>query len=274
MYERYWQFSRRPFDGDGGADSFFPGRTHQGCLLKLRYLVDQQKGIAAVVGEHGAGKTYVTRVYESETPPEVAGPFVRLMIPQLSPAGMLAYLAAKLGAEGGAPESDHAVLERLEQTLGAHTSAGRHPILVVDDAHLLDVAHLELLRLLLNLRDTEAAQFSIVLCGRPELLGQLEMVAGLNQRLVVRAAVEPLDEHEVGPYLAQRLKSAAGTGSEFDEAAVRRIWQLSQGVPRRINQLADLALLVGYADGRRRVAAVEVDAAAEELLSIAIPAAA
>lgn len=273
MYEGHWQLYRRPFDIDE-ASSFYPARTHQGAMLKLRYLVDQAKGIAALVGEHGVGKTFLTRVFEAEASPELAGPFVRLMVPQLSPEGMLAYLAARLGAPCPSLQPDHVVLERLEGALAEHAAAGACPVLVIDDAHLLEIEHLELIRLLLNLNEAGTARFSVLLCGRPELLGRLETVAGLDQRVVVRAALEPLEEDEVGPYLVHRLNSAGGTGAEFNPGAVRRIWQLSQGCPRRINQLADLALLVGYADSLPTIGPVEVDAAAEELYSIVVPAAA
>jgi general secretion pathway protein A len=274
MYEQHWSLKTRPFAEGRQAEGYVATHTHQGALLKLRYLVEQRQGAGVLVGEHGLGKSYVTRVLEADCRETQAGPFVRLLLPQLSPAGILAYWAHRMGAVIPSVASEHDVLLGLERRLAELCREGLHPVLVVDDAHLLDVAHLDMLRLALNLRESGDMEFSIILAGRPELLGLLEMSAGLAQRIAVRAGLDPLDARETADYISSRMKTAGGTGEEFSPAAALRLWQLSQGVPRRINQLCELTLLVGFADALTTIGAVEVDAAAEELLSVSVPRAA
>lgn len=269
MYEGYWKLSRRPFDDGAVPEFFFPARTHQAALLKLRYLVEQKKGIGLIVGEHGLGKSFLTHVLEHEPHGEGIGPFVRLVIPQLNPSGTLAYLAGRLGAEFHEHAPDQTVLRVLETRLEAFRDAGQRPVLVIDDAQLLDVPHLNMLRLLLNLREEGRGEFSIILSGRTELLARLTRIAALDQRVMVRAALLPLEADEVLGYVQHRTQAAGCRERIFHERSARTIWELSQGIPRRINQICDLAMLVGFADDLKGIGPVELEAAAEELHAVA-----
>jgi general secretion pathway protein A len=269
MYEAYWNLQQRPFEDALAAEFYFASRTHQTALLKLRYLLDQRKGIGLIAGEHGLGKTLLTHVLEREGGRSEAADFVRLVIPQLSPSGTLAYLAGRLGAPVSSRDGDECVLRGLEEQLQERQQAGRHCVFVIDDAHLLEIEHLHLLRLLLNLREAGRADFSLILSGRTELLARLTRLGALDQRIVVRAALEPLSAEETPVYVQQRLRAAGRETAVFSAAAAQAIWELSQGIPRRINQLCDLALLVGFVDELQTIDAVEIEAAAEELLAVA-----
>ncbi len=269
MYLQHWNLLRRPFDDGAAPEFYYSSPTHQACLLKLRYLVEQQKGLAVLAGEHGLGKTYLSQVLESELNETGSTSFVRLIFPQLSPAGMLEYLARRLGAGISHPESDACLLASLEERFSELQQEGQRIILLIDDAHLLEMAHLQLLRLLLNLREEKVGNFSMILSGRTELLARLQQLASLNQRIDVRTTVEPLTVEDVFNYARHRMKVAGATTPIFNEAAADAIWELSQGIPRRINQLCDLALLVGYVDQQRTICDIDVEAAAEELMSVA-----
>ncbi|WP_437225519.1 ExeA family protein [Planctomicrobium sp. SH661] len=269
MYEAHWHLLRRPFEDGAQPEFYYASQTHQTALLKLRYLVDQRKGIGLIAGEHGLGKSFLTHVLERDTRDDGIGPFFRLVFPQLSPAGTLAYFASRLGSSVTAKDSDDVVLLALERQLQAFQAEQKHVVLLIDDAHLLEVPQLHLLRMLLNLREEGRSDFSLILSGRTELLSRLQRVAALDQRVVVRTALEPLHQEEVLPYLRHRLSVAGRSSNIFNEQSARSIWELSQGIPRRINQICDLALLVGYVDELQSIQAVEIEAAAEELMSVA-----
>lgn len=269
MYEAHWKLRQRPFEDGARPEFYFPSKTHQAALLKLSYLIDQRKGIGLIAGEHGLGKTYLTHVLERDTRQQEQGLFVRLVFPQLSPAGTLAYLAGRLGSDVTAHDSDDVVLRALETQLESFQDQQRHVILLIDDAHLLEMQQLQQLRLLLNLRESGRSDFTMILSGRTELLSRLQRLAALDQRIVVRTALEPLTQAEILPYLQCRLSVAGRKETIFNESAAQSIWELSQGIPRRINQLCDISLLVGFVDELHAIQAVEIEAAAEELLSIA-----
>ncbi len=268
MYERYWNLSRRPFDDGAEPELYFPSTGHEASLLKLRYLVAQRKGLGVLAGEHGLGKTYLTHVLETELTAQGESPFLRLVFPQLSPTGTLSYLARRLGANIPFTVSDSEILAGLEQRLKELKAEGRHTVFVIDDAHLLEMPHLHALRLLLNLREEKVGDFSMILLGRTELFSRLQQLSALEQRVSVKTALEALPAGEILGYTSTRLRISGREEAVFTKSAANAIWQISQGIPRRINQLCDLAMLVGYVDQQKKITDIDVEAAAEELMSI------
>jgi general secretion pathway protein A len=161
------------------------------------------------------------------------------------------------------------LLRATERRLRQLTSIGKPPLLIVDEAHLLDVAHLQMLQLLLNLDDGRDVRMSLILAGHVELLPRVQRVGGLESRVAARCAISPLSNAETAEYVRHRLQVAGRPSGVFSDAALTTIAELSQGVPRRINQVCDLALLIGFADERRELSPVDVEAAAAELAGAA-----
>jgi general secretion pathway protein A len=150
-------------------------------------------------------------------------------------------------------------------------AAGQNNVLVIDEAQSLDVDVLEQLRLLTNLETNERKLLQIILIGQPELrdmLGQPELEQ-LAQRVVARFHLEPLDVAETRRYIRHRLAISGLNGPDlFERDAIQRIHKLTRGVPRRINQLCDRALLGAYGQGQSKVTLATVNAAAKEVLGL------
>ncbi|WP_437187723.1 ExeA family protein [Planctomicrobium sp. SH668] len=269
MYEAHWKLSTRPFDDGALPEFYYPSQLHQTALLKLRYLIEQRKGLGVIAGEHGVGKSFLTHVLESELAVQSNPQFLRLSFPQLSPTAILAYFASRLGSDVNARDPEDVILRGLETQLELLQKQGQHVVFVIDDAHLLENQQINTLRLLLNLREDRRSDFSMILAGRTELLSRLQRVAAIDQRVSVRTALEPLTAQEVSEYVQHRLHVAGRTEPIFDSKANQSLWELTQGVPRRINQLCDLSLLVGFVDELKSIHRVEIEAAAEELISVA-----
>jgi len=271
MYEGYWKLERSAFQGATEVANFFASRTHHAALLKLKYLIENRQGAGLLSGSHGLGKTFLTHVLESDLEPSV-GPVARMVFPQMAPTEMLSYLAAKLGAELPAHESHRTdlVLRHFESRLSDLARSGRHPLLIVDEAHLLEPEHFQTLHLLTNLPEEAGATFTLLLVGEPELIPKVQRVGALDDRVTVRTSLRPLTEEETRDYVLNRLERAGAPQGIFSRDAFRSLWETSLGVPRRINQLCDLSLLVGFADCLANVSEVEVEAAAEELGAVAV----
>lgn len=268
MYQAYWNLSQRPFENGASPGFYFPSPSHQASLLKFRYLIEQQKGLGLIVGEHGLGKTFLTHVIEHECSSEKIGPFIRLVIPALNASESLAYFAHRLGAENPPHQTGDQILLSLEARLRTLKAEKQHPVLIVDDAHLLSLEQLNLIRLLLNVHEGGIGSFSLILSGRTELLARIKKLPALDQRVAVRMALQPLDETEVLKYVRHRLETAGAANDFFDESAAESVFELSQGVPRRINQICDLALLVGFVDRLKTISSLEVETAADEILCV------
>jgi general secretion pathway protein A len=273
MYESYWRLERPAFRSQAPAEFFFAAHSQQAALLKLQYLVEERQGIAVLTGQAGAGKTFLLEAFRSQLP-DSAGPIVDVLFPQLTSEELLGYLAAKLNDNFAEPDRAgdrlDRVLRRLESQLARWAQQGKHPLIVIDDAQLIEDQHVfHALQQLLNYRRTDGPEFSIVLCGQPELVGQIRHHAALYERLAFVCAVQPLSEEETGEYIRYRLRAAGGDESIFDAASLHSIHHLSHGLPRRINRLCDFALLVGYADQLERISPTEIEAVAAELCPIA-----
>jgi general secretion pathway protein A len=141
-------------------------------------------------------------------------------------------------------------------------------VLIIDEAQNLSVGVLEQLRLLTNLETSERKLLQIILIGQPELrtmLGRADLEQ-LAQRVVARFHLDALSESETAQYVAHRLAVAGRTAPlPFTRAAMRRIYKLSRGVPRRINLLCGRALLGAYAMRRTMIDSDVVQTAAGEV---------
>lgn len=277
MYSQHWNLNHRPFENTLEPKCFFPSQTHQAALLKLRYLIETQKGAGVLVGPTGTGKTFVTHRLAQELSHQ-AGPWLNFVFPQMSPDDLLTDVAIRLGGESAAAGWPmHSVLPRsaslriIERSLSEHAHAGWHPVLVIDDAHLIDdPATLQALELLLNFQQPPQRAFSLILLGDRLLLSRLSRLPRFDERLAVRAMLQSLSPDETARYIRFRLEVAGARHAIFDAEALAEIAELSDGIPRRINRLADLALLVGYADGRKQLTAEDVASVSEELATVGV----
>lgn len=266
MYEDYWQLQRPAFRAMHPGEGYFPAHTHRAAKLKLRYLVEQKLSAALLIGDAGVGKSFLLDSYLSEMALP-AGPVVSVVVPLFGPLELIAYLARKLGDDHPhrATTFDD-VIGRWEQQLTALQEAGRHPVIVIDDAQTIeDRQILQTLHLLLNYRHGDRSTFTLILCGQPELAGQIARCPALQDRLAFTCALQPFDLEETAGYVRHRLLQAGAKTTIFDDEAIERIHQCTGGSPRHINRLCDFALLVGYADQLEQIAIEQVDAVAEEL---------
>ncbi len=129
---------------------------------------------------------------------------------------------------------------------------GRRVVLVLDEAHLLEAAQLETIRLLTNAEMDSAAPFAAVLVGQPTLRRRIKLgqFAALDQRIALRYAISGMQPEETKTYLAHHIKLAGRADPLISEAAAALIHQAARGLPRALNNLAIQALVAAYAAGR------------------------
>jgi len=270
MYESHWRLSQKPFEKGADSRFYYPAETHQSALLKLRYAVENRRSAALLAGPSGSGKTLLVDILRGGLDEQFT-PLVHLVFPQMPPADLLAYLADKLaGVEDdrpgdGVPQS----IGRIERFLVDNAAEGRHAVVAVDEAHLIDDAQtLEALRLLLNFVTPDGPGMTLLLVGQTGLLPNLDRMPQLEERLAVKSLLRPFSETETEAYITHRLKEAGATESIFEREAVQAVHALSRGVARQINRLADLALLIGYAEEQTTITAEHVESVNEELVAV------
>ncbi len=272
MYESYWRLKQKPFENCADPRFYYPGETHQAGLLKLRYTVENRRGAALLAGPSGVGKTLLISMLRASLGENV-GPFVHICFPQMPAADLLAYLADELesSATGGDTPSVQRSVRRISRALLSNAEQGRHTVIVIDEAHLIgDAATFETLRLLLNFEANGVPAVTILLVGETALLPMIDRMPQWEERLGVKCLLKPFVEAETAAYVEHRLRVAGAPRSLVEPAAIGTLQELTHGIPRRINRLCDLALLVGYAEEQPVLSAGHFESVSRELIAVGV----
>lgn len=267
LYLAHFGLERAPFSITPDPRFFFEGAGRGDLLRAIEYSVRCQEGIVVVTGEVGSGKTMLCRKLLDALPPDLES--IYLANPSLRRREITAALLRDLGG-GQRPDP----LDALQQVLISRHMAGRRVMLVVDEAHVMPYESLEQIRLLSNLETGRHKLLQIVLFGQPELDDVLldHRMRALRDRVVERFALRTLGRGVAGEYLEFRMRVAGLQGaSPFGPAAVRGIWDAAGGLVRRINLLADKALLSAFVRGHLRVDRRDVERARQELDGTGLP---
>jgi general secretion pathway protein A len=267
MYAAHFGLAREPFSLAPDPHFLFMSERHREALAHLLYGVRGGGGFVLLTGEIGAGKTTIARGFLEQLP---AGCVVAYVFnPQLSALELLQTLLGEFGLpslQGPERDSLKAHIDALNRFLLEVHAQGRQALVVIDEAQALEPALLEQLRLLTNLETAERKLLQIVLIGQPELRGRIAGLEQLAQRVVARYHLGALTPDETAHYVEHRLGVAGLQGPlPFDRPALRALHERTGGVPRRINLLADRALLGAYGQGQRQVGAALVERAAAEV---------
>ncbi|HZZ28392.1 MAG TPA: AAA family ATPase [Pirellulales bacterium] len=270
MYEAYWQLDRRPFENTSDARFYYPGESHQGAMLKLRYAVENRRAAALLCGASGSGKTLLVRQLRRHLSKQYR-PFVHLVFPQMPTEMLLAYVADELGAPGESILNNvEQTVRRIQEFLIQNAAQDQHAIVAIDEAHLLDDSRTwEALRLLLNFEADSQPLLTLLLAGQPGLLPQMERMPALEERLGVKCLLRPFTIDETAAYVNFRLQAAGAKRPIFEAAAMETLQELTHGLARKINRLCDLAMLVGFAEEHSSISAEQLEAVADELVTVA-----
>jgi len=274
MYENYWNLSDSPFENWGEDKYYYPSDVHETALLQMQYLIENRRAAVALCGDCGMGKSLLAemladRLNESESP------IARVVFPQLCGEQLLGYIADELtGQSGPADEPPRMTLRRLGDFLGENVERDRHAVLIVDEAHLLNGPdQLETLRLLLNLRHDRhrgEAAMTLVLVGQTTLLTNIERFRALDDRVAAKCLLNRFTADQTTEYVDHRLRQSGSSSEQiFSSEAVEALHLRAMGIPRRINRLADLALMVGFAEESQRVEARHIEGVHQELVAAA-----
>lgn len=259
MYLEHFGLSEAPFRITPHTDFFFSGANRGATLEALVYAVTSDEGIVKVSGEVGTGKTMLCRALMERLPDNVS--IVYLANPSLSREDILYAIAAELGVTLPEPARTSAVQRKLQEHLIEIYGSGRQVVVLIDEAHAMPAETLEEIRLLSNLESNRHKLLQLVMFGQPEINDVLARpdLRQLRERITHNFALEPLTKEEIAQYLAFRLRAAGHRGPEiFSPAAVKLLASASLGLTRRINILADKALLAAFAANRRQITPKEV----------------
>ena len=261
LYLEHFGLREPPFRITPHTDFFFTGANRGPTLDALIYAITQDEGIVKVTGEVGSGKTMLCRMLLERLPADVESLY--LANPSLSRSEILGAIADELGipADG---KTTHSMIRTLQDALVERYAAGKRVVLLIDEAHAMPAESLEEIRLLSNLEAKSNKLLQIALFAQPEIDERLTAnhLRQLRERIPQHFPLAPLQTPEVANYIEFRLRAAGYRGpNPFTQRAVALIARRSEGLSRRINILADKALLAAYSSGSHTVDQAEVTTA-------------
>jgi general secretion pathway protein A len=272
MYLPFFGLNKAPFSIPPDPHYLYMSERHREALAHLLFGMGNGGGFVLLTGEIGAGKTTVCRWFLEQVPVNCNVAYI--FNPKLTVTELLQTICDEFHVKVGAVSTPPTVkdyFDPLNAFLLTEHSAGHSNVLIIDEAQNLSVDVLEQLRLLTNLETRERKLLQIILIGQPELRDMLARpeLEQLSQRVITRFHLGALSLEETKLYVAHRMTVAGLTGPlPFDNDALKRLHQLTRGVPRRINLVCDRALLGAYGQGQTQVTPATIEQAAREVFGL------
>ena len=265
MYYSHFGLTQPPFRITPNTEFFYSGGNRGPILEALIYAISQGEGIVKVTGEVGSGKTMLCSMLQSRLPSNVET--VYIANPSVSPEEILHAIALEMHLK---PPREAGHLE-LMQTIHAHLlerhAQDKQVVMFVEESQSMPIATLEEIRLLSNLETAHNKLLQIVLFGQPELEDNLRQpqIRQLRDRITHSFRLSPLKHDEIRDYLNFRMRAAGYRGPDlFSRSLIKTIAKASHGLTRRINLLADKALLAAFAENTHTVSLKHVKAAVRD----------
>ena len=245
MYEEIYKLSGNPFKLTPNPEFFYPSRIHKKVMAYLQYGVEQGDGFIVVTGNVGTGKTTIIQTLTSELKTKNDIILSQITSTQLNEGELIRMVASSFGLPINR-QSKAALLNSLEKFLRKKSRENKRVLLIVDEAQNMPKRSLEELRMLSNYQEQGRPLFQSFLVGQQQfkkIINRSDMEQ-LKQRVIASYHLDPLDKDDTQEYIEYRLKCVGWQHDPmFEEAAYEKIYQFTEGVPRRINILCGRLIL-------------------------------
>lgn len=257
IYTEFWGLQFPPFANDNRPETFVPTHSAALAISRLRYALGMGMGASALFGAPGVGKTRVARLLQQDF---IAAHWLTAYLPNpfASARDILLALDPHAHPESGLPDLQSFLLTQ---------AAEKQPVVVmVDDVQAARGGDfLEMLRTLLNLERDGIKVLSLLLIGQADMDRRLAAASNFDSQLVARAVLEPMSDEESRLYVLARLKAAGSRQGIFTKQAAELIVKYARGLPRQVNRLCEMALVIAYGLEENRVSPDVIDMAAADL---------
>jgi type II secretory pathway predicted ATPase ExeA len=248
MYLSHFNLQEKPFKVSTDPKFLWLGEKQKEAIETIRYGILYGDGYVVLTGDVGTGKTTLATALVNALSDQLVA--ARIPYPDVEVLDFLRLISTVYGIESDFP-TKAAFRDRFESFLRGCLSTGRKAVLIVDEAQKLGSEHLGELMQLSSFEEKGVGLFNIVFVGQNEFndILLLECNRASRQRTAMNYHLAPLTRTETEQYIDHRLKVANGQKEIFAPEAIHEVFLQSGGIPRLINIVCDLALLMTYLEG-------------------------
>ena len=243
MYLNYYNLSLKPFEISPDPKFLWLGEKHKEALAVLKYGILENKGFLSLTGDVGTGKTTIVNALANSLGDNII--FAKVLDPSLDEIDFF-KLTASVFKVNKKFRTKGDFLSLLEQFLISAQTNNKDVALIIEESQRIDQKLLEEVRLLSNIEQPDKKLITIIFVGQIEFNKKLTANRALRQRISINYTIDPLTHFETEQYISHRLTVAGSESKIFSQSAIHEIFSFSEGNPRLINVICDLALLSGY----------------------------
>lgn len=243
LYTQHFGLRTRPFSLLPDPDFLFWSRAHGRAFSVLEFGLATQAPLTVVTGEVGTGKTTLIQALLRRVDLDIKLGLISNA--QGDRGDLLRWVLNALDVPLPNNTDYVSLFQHFQSFCIAEYAAGRHVVLIIDEAQNLGADMLEELRMLTNINSGNDVVLQIIMAGQPELR---ELITQPNlrqfaQRVTATCHIKPFGLADSAAYIRHRLEFAGGTGDEINDAAIDCIFEKTGGIPRMINKLCDLSMV-------------------------------
>ena len=259
MYEEFYGLRETPFSVQPDPRYAYPSVEHKVSIAKMRYAVDQKRGLAVLTGPVGSGKTTIANGLQMTWDDDPTKTVAFLPgAPVRTPGQFLRLILEAFGTPALRTEAQNR--QALEQFLLDEYGAGRHPVLLLDEGQNVASRVIDAISDLTNFQTSQTKLITVVMLAQDNLPKKLERHDAFRSRIAVVGRLDPLSLEEMTDMIAYRITTAGGGAIDtyFEDEALADVHAITRGVPRDVCVLCDALFVNGYVRDQRLMTAALV----------------
>lgn len=233
MIRSYFGLEKNPFSLED--ISLLPAQQEVYDILKVH---TRQGGLCLLMGEPGTGKTVIKDAFKKQAAKQTVVVTVARTLHTYTNTVKILCDAFNVDFMG-----THFKCERrlIEEALNLYRT-GKSLVIIIDDAHLMEVQTLRRLRLML---EDFPKNHNLILAGQPELLSNfaLKVNHDIKSRITYSVILKKLNPDDMADFILSQLDSAGLGHNTFTEEALFLVVRSAEGYLRQARNLCLSSML-------------------------------